>query len=394
MSLYPPRGKTLLYGRQWITDEDVQAVVEVLKGTHLTQGPKIPEFENALKKFTGARYAVAVNSATSGLHIACLAAGVGPGDEVITSPITFVATSNAALYCGAKPVFADIEAETANIDPSEIEKRITPRTRAIIAVHFAGQSCKMKEISEIAARGSEKYGKRIYVIEDASHAIGGSYRGTRVGACEFSDLAITSFHPVKHITTGEGGAVFTKDEKLFRDLSVLRTHGITKEPGELTSQEFMPWGYEQRMLGYNYRMTDLSAALGASQMKRIESFLARRKEIVAKYDAAFSRAGIQTLRNIPDSVNAYHLYVVQSEFKKHGGRTPTMRWLQEQGIQTQVHYIPVHTQPYYRSNLGTAWGDFPKAENYFRKALSIPMHPVLTDEEVATVIARVQEALS
>lgn len=393
------------YGKQCIDSNDIKAVVNVLRNGPITQGPKGQEFENALSNYCSAKYAVAVNSGTSALHISCFAAGVQDGDEVITSPITFVASANCAVYCGAKPVFADIDSKTYNVSPTEIEKKITEKTKAIIPVHFAGQSCDMETIAAIVKTAEKKYGRKIFIIEDASHALGSLYKNTRTGSCTFSDMTVMSFHPVKHITTGEGGAVLTNDDALYKKLKRFRSHGITSSPEDFINKDFSlddsrstvhdppPWYHEQTDLGYNYRITDIQCALGISQMKRLDEFRRRRREIVNKYNEAFSN--IKAVR-IPfesgDCDTNFHLYVLLFDFERIGiDRAGFMRKLKECGIQTQVHYMPVHTQPYYQKNFNYKWGDFPNAEHYYKKCLSIPLFPAMTDEDVERVIYEIKE---
>jgi perosamine synthetase len=380
------------YGRQWIDAEDISAIDAVLKSPNLTQGLKVTAFEEALKNVTGAGHAVAVNSGTSALHLACLAAGVTVGDEVITSPNTFVASANCAAFCGAKPVFADIDSRTYNISPQEIEKRITPNTKAIIPVHFAGQSADMEAIHQIVQAAESKYGHKIYIIEDASHALGSQYKNIEVGSCVYSDMAVMSFHPVKHITTGEGGAVLSNDENIDRRLRLFRSHGITKDP-DLLKNNLGPWYYEQIDLGYNYRITDIQSALGISQLKKLSAFRKRRREIVDRYNCE--------LRSIPllqipfeskDCNSNFHLYVILFDYEKAGmTRNSFKEALQAENILTQIHYIPVHTQPYYQTNFGTKWGDYPKAENYFEKCLSIPLYSAMSDDDVTKVIETVKK---
>ena len=395
------------YGRQSITDEDIQAVVEALKADYLTQGPKIVEFENALLNVTGTTFCVAVNSGTSALHIACLAAGVGPGDEVITSPNTFVASANCVVYCGGTPVFAGINPETYNVSPQEIEKKITEKTKAVIPVHFAGQSCDMETIERIVRAKEKKYGHKIYIIEDACHALGSTYRDTKVGSCAYSDMAVMSFHPVKHITTGEGGAVFVKDRRLWRKLSYLRSHGITSDPEEFIYKENTfensngnpakplrrQWYYEQNCLGFNYRITDIQCALGCSQLKRMNEFRQGRREIAAKYNKAFKNVPGLTIPFEADFCDSnFHLYVLLFDFEEIGiTRSELITGLKEKRIFTQVHYIPVYTQPFYRNNFGTNWGDCLWAEQYYQKCLSMPIYPAMTVEEAGNVISAVKE---
>lgn len=379
--------KTLGYGRQWISEEDLQAVRDVLTSTHLTQGPKSEEFEKALCKTTGAEYATVVNSGTSALHIACLAARISEGDEVITSPNTFVASANCAFYCGATPVFADIDKATGLIDPKEIESKLTSRTRAIIPVQFAGQHAPMEEIYELAQRHGQKIGHKVFVIEDAAHSLGALYQNTPSGSCAFSDMTIFSFHPVKHITTGEGGAVLTNDPELSKRLTLFKSHGITRDPEMVEDNSNAPWGYEQHELGFNYRITDIQCALGISQIQRIEGFVKRRQEIAGIYRKEFEGSGnIGTLSDRNDGTNSHHLFVVTLPFDDLGGRSNVMMKLREKGIITQVHYIPVHTQPYFKKRLGTKWGDFPEAEEYYKSCLSIPMFPAMTNDDVARVV--------
>jgi UDP-4-amino-4,6-dideoxy-N-acetyl-beta-L-altrosamine transaminase/dTDP-4-dehydrorhamnose reductase len=389
------------YGRQWIDGKDIQAVVNVLRSRKITQGPTVEEFEEALAEYCKAKYAIAVNSGTSALHIACLAADLEEGDEVITSPITFVASANCAVYCGTKPVFADIDHRTYNISPGEIEKEINERTRVIIPVHFAGQSCDMEEISRVVKRAEEKYGRKIIVIEDASHALGSKYKDTKVGSCAYSNMTTMSFHPVKHIATGEGGAVLTNDESLYKKLRRVRSHGITNAPGEFvynnlafqTSNEsnqplLKPWYYEQLDLGYNYRITNIQCALGLSQLRKISEFRRRRREIVDRYNKAFR--GIEFVQ-VPfeseDCNSNFHLYVLLFNFEQIGmGRAQFMNELKRRGVQTQVHYIPVYTQPFYQERFDTKWGDCPNAERYYERCLTIPLYPLMSALEVDRVV--------
>jgi UDP-4-amino-4,6-dideoxy-N-acetyl-beta-L-altrosamine transaminase/dTDP-4-dehydrorhamnose reductase len=397
----PEEGKCIQYGRQWIDSEDIRAVLRVLRSKKITQGPTVEEFEEALVGYCGAKYGVAVNSGTSALHISCLAAGIEKGDEVITSPITFVASANCVVYCGGKPVFADIDRKTYNISPDEIEKKITQKTRAVIPVHFAGQSCDMEAVREAVKSAERTYGHRIFIIEDACHALGSKYKGRQVGACSYSDMTVMSFHPVKHITTGEGGVVLTNDEVLWKNLRRFRSHGITNTPEEFvyTDQAFQnqesgsgtvvnQWYYEQVDLGYNYRITDIQCALGCSQLRKIEKFRERRREIVNKYNNAFR--DLKRIRNpfeLEDCDSNFHLYVLLIDFDGMGvTRSKFINRLKKMNIQTQVHYIPVHTQPFYQDKFGTKWGDCPNAERYYQKCLSIPLYPSMTDVDVEQVI--------
>ncbi len=395
------------YGRQWIDDADIRAVVDVLKSSHLTQGPKIIEFEYALSQLVGVEFCAALNSATSALHAACLAAGVRKGDEVITSPNTFVASANCAVYCGATPVFADIDPETYNISHREIAKKITARTRAVIPVHFAGQSCDMEAIRNVVRRKEKIFGRKIHIIEDASHALGSMYKGTPVGSCRFSDMTVFSFHPVKHITTAEGGCVLTRDKGLYRQVCYFRSHGITGFPEELVHKKDgfeevrgkgsmkKPWYYEQIHLGYNYRTTDLQCALGISQLSKLEMFKKRRREIVAQYNRSFEgMPRVVVPREKPDSASNFHLYVLLVDFASLGRtRTEVMLALRDRGIMTQVHYIPVYTHPYYRQRFGARMKACPQAEKYYKKCLSLPLFPAMSDRDVGKVVEAVREVL-
>lgn len=365
--------KTYSYGKQNISEDDIKAVVEVLKSPYLTCGPKVKEFEKAICDYTGAKYCVALNSATSALHVAMMALGVGQGDEVITTPITFLASANCARYCGADVKFADIESDTANINPDEIEKHITDKTKAIIPVHFAGQSCDMEKIYKIAQKHNLK------IVEDAAHAIGSEYKGKKVGCCEYSDMVVFSFHPVKTITTAEGGAVVTNNKELYEKLCAYRSHGMHKD-GEMANT----WEYEMRELGYNYRMTDVQAALGISQLKRLDEFKKRRREIVDFYN---KNLNIEHLIEKDFSNACFHLYPILIENRKD-----FYFKARQKGLFLQVHYIPVHTQPYYQTQ-GYKWGDYPKAEEYYNHCISLPLYPDLTDEDLEEIVKRIKELL-
>lgn len=367
------------YGRQYVDDEDIEEVVKVLKSDFLTTGPVIEEFEKKVADYVGAKYAVAVANGTAALHSACYAANIGKGDEVITTPITFAASSNCAFYCGAVPVFADIDPKTYNIDPSDIEKKITDRTKAIIAVHFTGQPCDMGKIHEIA----NKHG--LIVIEDAAHALGAVYEGKKVGS--LSEMTTFSFHPVKHITTGEGGMVLTNHQELYERLKLFRTHGITREEHLLRKNDG-PWYYEQLDLGYNYRITDIQCALGISQMKKLPYFLERRKEIAERYQEAFADCdNIQRPYQKPGCENAWHLYVIRI---KGGKRKEVFEKLREAGIGVNVHYIPVYQHPYYQEH-GYKDISCPNAEQYYEEAISLPIYPALKEAEQQYVIETVQK---
>lgn len=365
--------KTYHYGRQFLDESDSQAVLEVLQSDYLTCGPKVKEFEKALCDYTGAKYCVAVSNATAGLHLAMLALGIGEADEVITSPITFLSSANCARFVGAAVKFADIESDTANINVTEIEKNIAPKTKAIIPVHFAGQSCDMEKIHKLAQKNG------LFIVEDAAHAIGSDYKNCKVGSCKFSDMAVFSFHPVKNITTGEGGAITTNNEELYKKLLAFRAHGVHKD-GTMQNT----WEYEMRELGYNYRLTDIQAALGISQLKKLEAFKTRRREIVQFYN---ENLGLPHLTEKPYSHACFHLYPVFVENRK-----AFYHKAKEKGLHLQVHYIPVHLQPYYQK-LGCKKGDFPKAEAYYEHCISLPLYPSLSDDDLAVIIRTINEIL-
>ncbi|MDE5779084.1 MAG: UDP-4-amino-4,6-dideoxy-N-acetyl-beta-L-altrosamine transaminase [Lachnospiraceae bacterium] len=367
------------YGRQSIDEDDIQAVVDVLRSDYLTTGPKVSEFEEKVAGYVGAKYAVAVSNGTAALHIACLAAGIGQGDEVITTPITFAASSNCVLYCGGTPVFADIDADTYNISPEEIERKITDKTKAIIPVHYTGQPCDMDTIIEIARKHN------LLVIEDAAHALGASYKEKRIGS--ISDMTCFSFHPVKPITTGEGGMVVTNDEELYKKLVLFRSHGITRDGGMMTENQGN-WYYQQLELGYNYRITDISCALGISQMNKLDGFLVKRREIANRYDKAFKDvADIKIPKQIADGNSGWHLYMIQVMNKS---RKEVFDQLRTVGIGVNVHYIPVYQHPYYQ-NHGYSACCLPNAESFYERAISLPIHPALTVEQQQYVIDKVLE---
>jgi len=381
------------YGRQDITQADIDAVVEVLRSDWLTQGPMVPRFEKALARYAGARHAVAVNSATSALHIACLALELGPGDLLWTSPVTFVASANCALYCGAEVDFVDIDPGTCNMSVDALAAKLAAAEQAgrlpkiVVPVHLAGQSCDMAAIRALA----DRYGFRI--IEDASHAIGGRYRDEPVGNCRYSDITVFSFHPVKIITTAEGGMALTSDDVLAARMEMLRSHGITRDAEKMTREPDGPWYYEQQALGFNYRMTDLQAALGLSQVDRLDEYVARRHELAARYDRLLAEVPVTTPRQHPDSYSAFHLYVIRMEDGGDPGRRRRVfEGLRARGIGVNVHYIPVHMQPYYQ-RLGFTKGDFPAAEAYYAEAISLPMYPALSEAEQDQVVAALGEAL-
>ncbi|MGQ0559082.1 MAG: UDP-4-amino-4,6-dideoxy-N-acetyl-beta-L-altrosamine transaminase [Sphingosinicella sp.] len=381
------------YGRQDISDEDVEAVVAALRSDFLTQGPAVPAFEQALAAYCGAQHAVAVNSATSALHIACLALGVGPGDLVWTSPITFVATANCALYCGAEIDFVDIDPRTFNLSGERLEEKLVAARRAgrlpkvVIPVHLAGQSCDMAAIGALA----ERYGFK--VIEDASHAVGAGYRGEPVGNCRYSDIAIFSFHPVKIITTAEGGLALTNDAGLARKMALLRTHGVTRDEAQMEKTDG-PWYYEQQELGFNYRMTDIQAALGLSQTQRLDRFIAARRAIAARYDEALNGQPLTCPWQHPDTQSSWHLYIVRLDLTRNLiDQRLVFEQLRAAGIGVNLHYIPVHLQPYYR-RLGFRAGQFPEAEQYYRKAVTLPLYPALGEKEQAQVVEALADALN
>lgn len=378
------------YGHQYIDDSDIEAVVNVLKSDYLTQGPSVTAFEKKICEITGAKYCVSVSNATAGLHIAVAALELGEGTEGITTPNTFLASSNCMVYNNVKPVFADIDPVSYNIDPKEIEKHISAKTKLLIPVHFAGLPCEMEEIFAIAKKNN------LHVIEDAAHAIGSQYAdGSYVGNCKYSDMTVFSFHPVKTITTAEGGAVTTNDEKLYQKLCMLRSHGVTKDENLLTKNPG-PWYYEMQSLGFNYRMNDMQAALGVSQLNKLDFFKKRRREVIAMYNKAFADMRYLKIPVEPDDVcSCFHLYVVQIDFTALGKtRTQVMQELRDKGIGTQVHYIPVPTQPYYKKTFGYKDGDYPVAEKYYEQELSLPLYPGMTDGDIQSVINAIHKVIS
>jgi perosamine synthetase len=385
--------KYLHYSHQSINQEDIPSVVEVLKSDWITQGPKIKEFEDALSHYVGAKYAVAVSNGTAALHISCLAAGIKAGDEVITSPITFAASANCVLYCGGKPVFADVEEDTVNIDPREIEKEITRKTRAIIPIHFAGHPCDLEKIHRIARD------HHLVVIEDAAHALGAEYRvdkrraeWMKVGNGRFSDMSILSFHPVKSITTGEGGAVLTNRKDLYKRLLVFRNHGITRDKSALLRKDEGSWYYEMQELGFNYRITDFQCALGISQLKKIDQFLKRRREIAQIYEETMADLEEIILPvTKPFAKSSWHIYCIR--VKDPSRRESVFSKLRAFNIGVQIHYIPVYFHPYYR-RLGYKKGICKKAEDYYRQTITLPIHPSLTDGDVNRVVKTLKEAFT
>ncbi len=378
--------KFIPYGKHWINQEDIDSVVSVLKSDYLTTGPMVEEFEKAFANYVGSKYAVAVSSGTAALHTAAFATGISKGDEVITTPMTFAASSNCVLYQGGKPVFADIDKKTYNIDPNEIEKKITKKTKAIIPVDYTGQPCELDEINEIA----EKHD--LTVIEDASHAVGAKYNGKKIGI--ISDLSIFSFHPVKHMTTGEGGMITTDSKKMYEKMILFRNHGITKEKEDFTSKSDGGWYYEQQVLGFNYRITDLQCALGLSQLKKIDDFINRRREIVKRYNEAFENIDEIITPFYPDYVNpSWHLYVIQLNLEKLSvNRKKVFNELRNSNLGVQVHYIPVYFHPYYRK-LGYKRELCPNAEWLYDRIISLPLYPKMTDNDVDFVIEKVKNVI-
>lgn len=381
------------YGRQDISEADIQAVVDVLRSDFLTQGPVVLAFEQAVKKYCGSKYAVAVNSATSALHISCIALGVGPGDIVWTSPITFVASANCALYCGARVDFVDIDPQTYNLSidclASKLEKAEGAGNlpKVVIPVHLAGQPCDMAAIHRL----SQRYGFKI--IEDASHAIGGKYRGERIGNGHYSDITVFSFHPVKIITTGEGGMALTNDAGIANQLARLRSHGITRNQQEMTHAADGPWYYQQLDLGFNYRMTDIQAALGLSQMQRLDEFVAKRQLIAQCYDELLSDLWVKTPWQHPDSYSARHLYIVRLKRDEiNFSQKDIFERMRSFGILVNLHYIPIYRQPFYGA-MGFDRKEFPEAETYYAEAISLPIYPTLSEEQQTEVVGRMKSPL-
>lgn len=385
--------KYIPYGRQDISQADIEAVIEVLQSDWLTQGPTIEQFEQKVAEYCGAKYAVAVNSATSALHIACMAAGLGPDDILWTTPNTFVASANCGRYCGATVDFVDIDFRTYNMSIKKLEEKLVHASKegklpkVVIPVHFSGQSCEMDRISILA----KEYG--FTVIEDASHAIGGGYKGQKVGSGAYSDMTVFSFHPVKVVTTAEGGIVLTNKIEIYEKLIRFRSHGITRKQELMTEEDHGPWYYQQIDLGYNYRMTDIQAALGLSQMDRLDEFVMRRQGIAEKYNEELQGLPIILPWQHPDTYSAYHLYVIcLEEDKITKNHKQVFEELRQAGIGVNLHYIPVHTQPYYRE-LGFDWGDFPVSEYYYQTTISIPMYSAMMDADQDYVIKTLKEVL-
>lgn len=374
--------KIIPYGHQCIDKSDIEEVIKVLKSGWITQGPKIKAFESTLCQYTGAKYAVAVSSGTAALHIACLAAGIKPGDEVITPALTFIASSNCVLYCGGRTVFVDVQPDTANINPQKIINRINKRTKAIIPVHFAGYPCDMKEISALARKHN------LILIEDAAHALGAEYKGSKVGSSAYSDMAILSLHPVKSITTGEGGAVLTNKRHLYDELLALRNHGIIKDNNKWIDARMKGcgWYYEMQSLGFNYRLTDIQAALGISQLKKLNQFIKKRREIATLYNRAFKD---NPYFDIPidrqDSLSSHHLYPIRLKDKFKKNKKDIFSKMRAKGLGVQVHYMPVYSHPFYRK-LGFKRGTCPQAEDFYQREISLPIYPSLKENELSYII--------
>lgn len=384
----------IYYGKQSISETDIKAVEEVLRSDFLTQGPAIEQFERTAANYCGAKYAVAVCNATAALHIACLSAGLDTGELLWTSPITFVASANCGRYCGADVDFVDIDEKTYNMSAVALEEKLRRARRdnslpkVVIPVHLAGQSCDMARIKEL----SEEYG--FTVIEDASHALGADYLDTKVGSCAFSDMTVFSFHPVKIVTTGEGGMILTNNRELYERLILFRSHGITRAPKHMTKESDGDWYYQQVALGFNYRMTDIQAALGASQMDRLDEFVARRRYLVARYDELLGDLPLRTPFVLSGAQPSWHLYIVRIDFDRvRKTKQEIFTQMREKGIALNLHYIPVHTQPYYEE-LGFRAEDCPAAMDYYHDALTLPLYPRLTDAEQDQVVTALREVLT
>ncbi len=379
------------YGRQDISQDDIEAVVEVLRSDLITQGPVVPRFEQAVANYCGAGHGVATTSATAALHVACAALDLGPGDWLWTSPNTFVASANAARYCGARVDFVDIDQRTYNMSADALAEKLAVAEhegklpKVVMPVHFAGQSCDMAAIHALG----ERYGFRI--IEDASHAIGGRYRDEPVGNCRYSDVAVFSFHPVKIITTGEGGMAVTKNAELAGRMGRLRSHGITRDPALMAGDSDGPWDYQQIELGFHYRMTDIQAALGLSQMQRLDEFVTKRRVIAAHYDEQLAPLPVTTPYQHPEQRSAYHLYPIQ--VRDAATRREVFQALRDASIGVNVHYIPVHTQPDYQQ-FGFGWGDYPEAEGFYQRAISLPLFPMLSSKEQKQIKQTLAENLT
>jgi len=379
------------YGRQDITQADINSVIKVLQSDFLTQGPQVPKFEKVVSQYCNVKYALATNSATSALHLACLSLGLNNNDWLWTTSITFVASANCGLYCGAKVDFVDINPATYNICPEVLEKKLVKAKKLgklpkiVIPVHLCGQSCDMKSIYEL----SKEYGFKI--IEDASHAIGGKYLNEPIGNCKYSDITVFSFHPVKIITTGEGGMALTNNNKLFKHMSLLRSHGITRDPSQMTKQADGDWYYQQIELGYNYRMTDIQAALGVSQLKRLDDYVSRRHELSTRYNELLKDFPLVIPYQHNDGYSAFHLYIIR--LKNKNKHKQVFEYLRKNGIGVNLHYIPVYHQPYYEA-MGFKKGYCLEAENYYNEAISLPMYATLSEVEQDKVVAVLHKALN
>ena len=389
----PVREEKIFYGRQWIDEDDINAVSDVLRSDFITCGPKVTQLEQELCALTGAKYCVAVNSGTSALHCATIAAGLKAGDELITTPLTFAASANSALYVGATPVFADVNPDTYNIYPKSIQEKLTERTRAIVVVDFTGQVVQVEEIKAICKEAEKKYGHKVLFIEDAAHSIGTKYKGKAVGS--LADMTCLSFHPVKTVTGGEGGAILANDEDLYKKLVLAHTHGITHEEEQMEGAPHEgPWYYEMISLGYNYRLTDFQAALISSQLKKIDKFIARRKEIVRRYNEAFSAMPeLIVQKEIPESDSCRHLYILRLNLEKlKCTRREFFDAMSAENVQCQVHYVPVYWFPYYQ-HLGYKKGLCPNAEEIYKGIMSIPLYPKMSDADVKDVIHAVKKII-
>ena len=382
------------YGRQNITEEDIDAVVNVLKSDYLTQGPKVPEFEQAIKNHCNVQHALAMNSATSALHAACLALDVGKGDIVWTTPITFVASANCALYCGATVDFVDIDSQTYNLSVQSLKQKLETAKKqdklpkVVIPVHLCGQPCDMATIYKL----SQEYG--FSIIEDASHAIGGSYQSKPIGNCQYSDITIFSFHPVKIITTAEGGVATTNNKDLAQKMDLLRSHGITRDTELMTNEPDGPWYYQQIDLGFNYRMTEMQAALGVSQIERLKSITDRRHKIAKRYNEKLANLSVTIPFQIEESYSGLHLYVIRLKLDDiKATHLEVFNALREANIGVNLHYIPVHLQPYYQKHFGFKTGDFPQSEQYYREAISLPLYPDLTEEQQDYIVETLEGIL-
>lgn len=380
----------IYYGKQSIDESDIEAVISVLHSDFLTQGPAIERFERRVADYCGAKYAVAVMNATSALHIACRAAGLSHGDMLWTSPITFVASANCGRYCGANVDFVDIDDTAYNMSVEELEKKLVAggRPKVVVPVHLCGQSCDMEKIYALA----KEYG--FTIIEDASHALGATYKNSRVGSCAYSAMTVFSFHPVKIITTGEGGMVLTNDKALYEKLALYRSHGITRDSEKMTKEADGPWYYQQIELGYNYRMTDIQAALGFSQMERLDTFVERRRQLAKRYDELLMDLPLRTPKQSENAKSSWHIYIVRlDKTRVKKSKTQIFAEMKRKGVTLNLHYIPVHLQPYYQAR-GFKEGNFPVSERYYEEAFTLPLYYKLTNEQQDTVVSALKEVLA